>query len=272
MAWHRVNHKNRCPICSRDRWCGYSDDGAVVCMRVQSDRPCKNGGWLHVEESANTGYSPSGHRSDPPPFNAPMYWKWLQSRQNPACDTELAELGHQLGGIPVPFLRSEGVLWERERKAAAFGMMDANCNLIGVRLRWHDKSKGTIVGSKSGILYQTQYHHPKTIFIVEGQTDYLIMRYLGHYAIGRQSCVGCEKMVSDLLDRLQPSRVIIIPDIDISIVNDQLRMPGKSGAIKLALQLHHKTTMKRPQSKDMRDWVLKLGFDKVRQEVQSWLD
>ena len=271
MDWHRVGRQHKCEKCSRSDWCLYTDSGAIICMRVPSEKICKNGGWLHQADGTAT-YDTRNRTNEKPPFNAPAYWKWLQSRQTPAFDLEMAELGKQLGGVPVPFLRSEGVLWERERKAAAFGMMDANCNLIGVRLRWHDKSKGTIVGSRSGILYPTQVHKPKTVFIVEGQTDYLILRYLRHYAIGRQSCVGCEKMVVDLLDRLQPSRVIIIPDIDISIINDQLRMPGKSGAIKLSMQLHHKSVMKRPQSKDMRDWVLKNGFDKVGAEVQSWLE
>jgi hypothetical protein len=45
----RVGKKHPCEICGHTRWCGYSEDGTkAVCMRVESDKPTKNQGWLHI--------------------------------------------------------------------------------------------------------------------------------------------------------------------------------------------------------------------------------
>ena len=46
--FRRVNREQPCPICKKTDWCGVSADGVwCVCMRVQSDRRAKNGGWVH---------------------------------------------------------------------------------------------------------------------------------------------------------------------------------------------------------------------------------
>jgi len=46
--WVRVTRHDPCAICGRGDWCGLSPDRTVaVCMRVKSDRPVRNGGWLH---------------------------------------------------------------------------------------------------------------------------------------------------------------------------------------------------------------------------------
>jgi len=47
-SWRRVTHRESCPVCDHPDWCSVAADGAVaICMRVASDRPTKNGGWLH---------------------------------------------------------------------------------------------------------------------------------------------------------------------------------------------------------------------------------
>lgn len=42
----RVSMHNPCPVCFRADWCGFNDK-VVVCMRVPSERPSRNGGWVH---------------------------------------------------------------------------------------------------------------------------------------------------------------------------------------------------------------------------------
>lgn len=42
----RVTRSHPCPVCGKPDWCGYTDTIAI-CMRVPSDRPSKNGGWVH---------------------------------------------------------------------------------------------------------------------------------------------------------------------------------------------------------------------------------
>ncbi|BCV20412.1 DUF3854 domain-containing protein [Moorella sp. Hama-1] len=44
--FRRVSRREPCPICGRTDWCGINSRLAV-CMRVESDYPVSNGGWLH---------------------------------------------------------------------------------------------------------------------------------------------------------------------------------------------------------------------------------
>lgn len=43
---YRVNRAFACPICGRTKWCTFSRTIAV-CMRVESARRARNGGWVH---------------------------------------------------------------------------------------------------------------------------------------------------------------------------------------------------------------------------------
>jgi hypothetical protein len=44
----RVSRREPCPICGHTSWCRLRDDGAVLCNRVESDRPASTGnGWWH---------------------------------------------------------------------------------------------------------------------------------------------------------------------------------------------------------------------------------
>jgi hypothetical protein len=47
MNWVRVSKKNPCSVCQKPDWCCIGDR-YINCMRVQSDKPCVNGGWLHA--------------------------------------------------------------------------------------------------------------------------------------------------------------------------------------------------------------------------------
>ncbi len=45
----RVSRKRPCPVCGRTDWCSVrADESACICMRRPSDRPTRNGGFLHV--------------------------------------------------------------------------------------------------------------------------------------------------------------------------------------------------------------------------------
>ena len=48
----RVSRSYPCPVCDHDHWCYFFGDmTAVVCMRVESERPTRRGeGWIHVLE------------------------------------------------------------------------------------------------------------------------------------------------------------------------------------------------------------------------------
>ena len=46
MSFTRVSKSHPCPVCKKPDWCRVFGDGWVECMRVQSDRPAKSGGWM----------------------------------------------------------------------------------------------------------------------------------------------------------------------------------------------------------------------------------
>ncbi len=49
MTLPRVNKRNLCAICGYSDYCGFTSDGELaICMRVQSDKPTRNGGWIHI--------------------------------------------------------------------------------------------------------------------------------------------------------------------------------------------------------------------------------
>ena len=55
----RVSPRQPCPICEKDHWCYFIwDMTAVVCMRVESDRPTKSGeGFLHILKETKRDYT-----------------------------------------------------------------------------------------------------------------------------------------------------------------------------------------------------------------------
>ncbi|MGB9662549.1 MAG: DUF3854 domain-containing protein [Moorellaceae bacterium] len=68
--FRRVSRREPCPICGKTDWCGINSRLAV-CMRVKSDYPVSNGGWLHklapgvVKEAVYSPYSPAGTNPAP---------------------------------------------------------------------------------------------------------------------------------------------------------------------------------------------------------------
>ena len=51
LSFRRVSKASPCPQCGKPDWCTVGDYG-VVCMRVQSAKPVKNGGWFHPFDAA----------------------------------------------------------------------------------------------------------------------------------------------------------------------------------------------------------------------------
>src|SRR5262249_14454428 len=48
MTWTRATKAFRCAVCDHPDWCTYCNElQSWCCMRVQSMRPAKNGGWWH---------------------------------------------------------------------------------------------------------------------------------------------------------------------------------------------------------------------------------
>lgn len=242
-AWIRVTRANPCPVCGKPDWCNFSPDGAtVVCMRAESARPTRNGGWLHPVANAAPRPPPSRQEKaaaaglDP----APLWRDWLA-----ATDArDLARLAAQLG-VASAALRALGAAWAPPHRAWAFPMRNAAGAIVGVRLRAEDGRKWAVRGGHEG-LFVPDGSPEKTVALCEGPTDTAAALTLGLDAIGRPSCTGAVPQTVALLRARRTSRVVLVADRD---------RPGREGAARLARELPVPYAIVVPPAKDLRAWV-----------------
>ncbi len=71
----RATRRQPCEVCGKADWCSASADGArVICMRVRSDKPTRNNGYLHIlrdDDFTTPHTSPQQSRPQPPPAETP---------------------------------------------------------------------------------------------------------------------------------------------------------------------------------------------------------
>lgn len=236
MKWYRVNKERPCVCCGHVDWCGYSDD-AVICMRVESDRPTKNGGWLH-KEVVPQGYTKPVKAVEQVVDVSRLWLRWFDETDYQRMSILAAELG-----VSTDALCALGCAWNGQ--AWAFPMKDEKGSAVGIRLRGTDGRKWAVKGSKQGLFIPEVDVQP-TLYIVEGVTDAAAALTLGLYAIGRPSCLGCEEMIVGLIRAQKIKRAVIVAD------NDE---PGLRGAEKLKRQLPVFTCVWSPPCKDLREFV-----------------
>ncbi|MEI6789362.1 MAG: toprim domain-containing protein [bacterium] len=244
-TWQRVSRQHPCPVCGKHDWCGIAaDTGAVCCMRVQSDRPTGNGGWLHggSERPSPPPRAPApGY--EPPDFDATLWWRTVRhvARWDPmeAWATRL--------GLPIETLDVMGGC--TLGTMLAFPMYDGTGQVCGIRTRNRDGSKRAVTGSRAGVFLPTMHDPAAKPVICEGPTDAAAAFALGFYPIGRPSCTGCERHVADTCHRLGIKEVTLCADAD---------GPGIAGARKLGDVLQAakiSVCMVTPCGhKDLRDW------------------
>jgi len=248
--WIRVTRHRPCPICQKPDWCGVSADGEVACcMRVQSDRPARNGGWLH-------------RLTDAPPLPPPRVYvpkakplcptDWMAVLERYRRDTRAADLRRLAAGLGVSSesLGRLGVCWAAPHRAWAFPMADPARHIIGIRLRAEDGRKWAVAGSHNGLFWPDDLAGGGPLLVCEGPTDTAAMLGLGYDAIGRPSCTGAVDMVIEVVRRLRCRDVVMVADAD---------GPGIDGANRLAEALtaaNRRPKVIRPlEGKDARVWV-----------------
>jgi hypothetical protein len=255
--WLRVSPARRCPVCEHADWCGVAADGALaVCMRVESARPTKNGGWLHVLRDDRPAWRPPPR----PPVVRPAPLSSIPSLMSlwraRTCPTAYELLGRALGVAPAA-LAALGAGWAAPYRAWAFPMRDGAGATVGIRLRDESGRKWAVKGSREGLFYPESTPADHTAWVVEGPTDAAAGLTLGLWTVGRPSCTGAEAALGALFKRLAIHRAIIIADRDEPKTRpngDQWR-PGSSGAQRLAASLRVPTKTIFPAAKDLREWV-----------------
>ena len=219
----RVTRENPCAICGRPDWCGCSDDGCVaVCMREQSSRPTKNGGWLHRLKDDTTRHTRTARvvvRGAGPNMS-----KLAAEYSARATDTMVADFARGLG-VSVEALRRLGVGWTGN--AWSFPMRrEVGGPVFGIRLRCTDGKKLSVRGGKEGLFIPSDLPVDRGLIVCEGPTDCATLLTLGFAAIGRPSCSGAVRLLTDFC---RGRDVCVFADDD---------KQGRVGAAMLALALH----------------------------------
>lgn len=250
IPWRRVSREHPCPICRHGDWCTVAPDGgAACCMRVESPKALRNGGWLHwlTDRPPRPLPPPRPVHREPAADFAAMHAAWAaETRMEAVCD--LAEAL----GVSYRALYRLGAAWAPQHCAWAFPMRDGEGAIVGVRLRAMDGRKWAVRGSRAGLIYAPDMSGLRPVLVCEGPTDTAAAMTLGYAAVGRPSCRGQEDLLRDLLARV-PGDVVIVADNDSPKGNGA--RPGLAGALDLARDLRRPCRVVLPQGKDIREWV-----------------
>lgn len=216
-------------------------------MRVASDTPMKNGGYLHK----HPGSAPPPQKREAPPaiHVAGLINQW----KSHTFSLDIVNLSTLLGVSPLSLSQLE-CCWAEPHKAWAFPMHDGEGNLVGIRLRSKNGRKWAVRGSHQGIFYADGPPEKDPVLVCEGPTDTAAALTLGFYAVGRPSCSGGVRDTCVLVRRLGIRRVVIIAD------NDK---PGLAGAEVLQNQLPCSSGVLVLPTKDMREFVNQGGTAKA---------
>ena len=242
MSYTRVSKLNPCPVCKKPDWCRVFADGWVECMRVQSDKPAKSGGFLHCQRQLLPGPAVAVKpRWTPlPPINATkLHRGWWTSTDDGMRDAFACELG-----LSVTALVAAKAAWAAPYSAWAFPMCDGHGNILGIRLR-NAQGKFAVRGSKQGI-FIPNVPPQKTLFVCEGPTDTAAAVDLGLFAVGRPNCCCGGSDIKVFARRHKCNRVVMVSD------NDK---PGLDGACKVGAEIGLPFAVVVPPAKDLREFV-----------------
>jgi hypothetical protein len=161
-------------------------------------------------------------------------------------------------------LLSLGAGWADAYTAWSFPMRNAAGKAIGIRLRANDGRKWSVTGSRSGIFFDNQASdwRGQTALVCEGPTDTAAGITMGFPAIGKPCCNAGNDYVIELLNRLKPSRVLLVSDVD-SMLSDGI---GFKEALKLKSKIGKRCNVWAPQAKDLREF---LKFGGTKQLIES---
>lgn len=228
----RVNKSRLCPICQHDTWCGISEDGCTaICMRVESDKKTKNGGFLHILHERTTPLPPVKRHKPKPETN--IDFLSLHKTYTAACrnaDALAAKLGVSEDSLRLLEIGWDGKNW-------TFPMRNAAMRIVGIKKRSPEGKKFCVTGSHLGV------YMPVTalkslgacLVVTEGESDTAALLDLKFDAIGRPSCSGGVEIIQNLLKKVK-RQVVIMADKDEPKKTPDGREfnPGLDGAHRLA--------------------------------------
>jgi hypothetical protein len=227
--WIRVTKKNPCPVCQHPDWCCIGEV-FINCMRVESQTPAKNGGWLHRlgADIPKPRYIPKP--APVPKINAHALWKSYLANTTPLRVKELAD---NLG-VSVYALNLLGCAWAGGFRAWAIPCRRPDGAVTGIQLRYPDGQKRCVPGSHAALFLPdlADFQSIDPLYCAEGASDVAALLTMGFPAIGRWQCKGQHDLVNEYIARNRIRRVIIVSDTkDIEIdgaeaLQKALRVPS----------------------------------------------
>lgn len=245
--WLRVSRRKPCPVCGRPDWCLLAADGsAAICARTAegSVRRAGEAGWLH--RLGDSAWTPPAVRSRTIEISSPANLGALAEKYQTAVHPAELRLFAASLGVTTDSLVRLRIGWDGS--AWAFPMVDASGTVIGIRRRLPNGRKLSVRGGREGLFIPTDLGTPDCLMICEGPTDTASLITLGFSAIGRPSCAGGVKIITEMIQHMRPAEAIVVADHD---------APGQRGAASLAavLRLYSRTRVITPPMKDVRAWV-----------------
>jgi hypothetical protein len=239
MTYTRATKAFPCAVCKHPDWCTYAVERQMwCCMRVESSRPAKNGGFWHGLSEKPT-FIPRPAPAEPE-IDASALMAEFRSNTTPVM---LSRLATSLG-VSTDSLTATGCAWAAPHRAWAFPMVNGQGKPVGIRLRAEDGRKWSVRGGRGGLFVPRG--GARTAYVVEGATDLAAAITLGLWGIGRPSCRGSVAHLQVTINRLYIQRAILISD------NDR---PGIEGAKALASELQIPVASMLLPAKDLRQFI-----------------
>ena len=233
--FQRVGCDHPCPVCGKGDWCLTSRDdpgnpSRAICQRIESRHRFGEAGWLH--RLRDDDWPRRGERKRTVRITSPLLesrsFAELADRCCTAVDPKrLAGFAESLG-VSVTSMHRLRVGWLQESGAWTFPMTDSDGNVRGIRLRLRNGRKLAVKGGHDGLFIPSDLSVGGRLLIAEGPSDTAALLDLGFDAVGRPSCSGGIKLLSDRLTQLKMDEAVIVADSD---------QPGEQGAQNLASML-----------------------------------
>ena len=207
--WRRVTRSEPCQICGHGDWCTIGVK-FINCMRVENDRPCNNGGWLHAREGMEAVTTPIIRQKEKRVTDLELH-----NRLAPQCRSWFVKRGEHIERLASTLGVAEWALDELkvgyDGLAWTFPERDHRELIIGVNRRLERGGKIMLIGSRRGLTYSdTWMQGAGPVLIVEGGSDTAAGLTLGLCVVGRPSCVGGVVYLTKLLGKVDGGRRIIV--------------------------------------------------------------
>jgi hypothetical protein len=182
-------------------------------MRVASDKPTKNGGYIH--RLSDDWTPPRFERPKPLKPKPQRNWSALAAKYHAAMTADgFAHLSFELG-LSIETFKAIRVGWDGSQSRYTFPMRNAAGNVVGIRTR-EKHGKRSISGSDgNGLFFVPSMVSADYLIVCEGPTDTAALIDAGfNSSVGKPSCKLGDDYVVEVLRNLKPAAVLLIPDSD----------------------------------------------------------